>query len=115
MQKKKILFVNYSLHSGGIEKSLVTLLNLFDYSKYSVNLQLFVHEGLFLKNVPSKVKLLPALLPKEYKLNIRQAFTALLQKGMFKTAFCRLMVTLVSRKAHWANVWCVFITSKKSF
>lgn len=98
MQKKKILFVNYSLHSGGIEKSLVTLLNLFDYSKYSVNLQLFVHEGLFLKNVPSKVKLLPALLPKEYKLNIRQAFTALLQKGMFKTAFCRLMVTLVSRK-----------------
>ncbi len=97
MPKKKILFVNYSLHSGGIEKSLVTLLKLFDYSKYSVDLQLFVHEGLFLKNVPHEVNLLKPLLPAEYKLNIRKAFLALLKMKMPKTAFCRLLVTLVSR------------------
>ena len=41
MEKKKVLFVNFSLHSGGIEKSLVTLLGLFDYDRYEVDLQLF--------------------------------------------------------------------------
>lgn len=97
MNKKKILFINYSLHSGGIEKSLVTLLSVFDYSKYDVDLQLFVHEGLFLENVPDNVNLLPPLLPREYKFNIRQAFFALLKKGMIKTAFCRLFVTLSSQ------------------
>ena len=29
--KKKVLFVIDSLHSGGAEKSLVSLLSLFDY------------------------------------------------------------------------------------
>ena len=44
MEKKKILFLNFSLHSGGIEKSLVTLLSLFDYDRYEVDLQLFADE-----------------------------------------------------------------------
>ena len=51
MEKKSVLFVNFSLHSGGIEKSLVTLLHLFDYEKYDVDLQLFADEGLFLPRV----------------------------------------------------------------
>ena len=46
-QKKQVLFINYSLHSGGIEKSLVTLLSLFDFTRYDVDLQLFANEGLF--------------------------------------------------------------------
>lgn len=97
MDKTKILFVNYSLHSGGVEKSLVTILSVIDYDKYDVDLQLFVKEGLFLNNVPSNVNVLPPMLPKEYKLNIRQAFLALLKMGKLKTAFCRLLVTLTSR------------------
>ncbi len=93
MSKKNILFVNYSLHSGGIEKSLVTILSLFDYDKYNVDLQLFANDGMFLERVSEKVNLLPPLFPKEYKLNIRQAFFALIKKGYPKIAFCRLLVT----------------------
>ncbi len=93
MQKKKILFINYSLHSGGIEKSLVTLLSLFNYEKYSVDLQLFANDGLFLNRVPKQVHLLPPLFPKEYKLNIRQALPALLKSGHPLTALCRTGVT----------------------
>ena len=59
MEKKKILFLNFSLHSGGIEKSLVTLLSLFDYDRYEVDLQLFADEGLFLDRVPEQVHHLP--------------------------------------------------------
>jgi glycosyltransferase involved in cell wall biosynthesis len=92
-EKKKVLFVNYSLHSGGIEKSLVTLLSLFDYESYEVDLQLFANDGMFLSRVSPKVHLLEPLFPKEYKLNIRKAFFALIKKGHPLIALCRLLVT----------------------
>ncbi len=91
--KKKVLFINYSLHSGGIEKSLVTVLSLFDYEKYDVDLQLFANDGMFLSRVSPKVNLLPPLFPAEYKWNIRKAFFALLLKGHPLIALCRLLVT----------------------
>jgi len=89
-EKKKVLFISYSLHSGGIEKSLVTVLSLFDYQRYDVDLQLFANEGLFLKRVPKQVHLLPPLFPPEYRLNIRQAFPALLCAGRPGLALGRL-------------------------
>lgn len=94
MPKKKILFINYSLHSGGIEKSLVTILSLFDYDNYNVDLQLFANEGLFLDRVPHQVHLLEPLFPPEYRLNIRQSFPALLKAGRPGLAFCRLLVSV---------------------
>lgn len=59
MAKKKLLFVIESLTLGGAEKSLVTLLNLFDYSKYDVDLLLFSQGGEFQQLLPEEVKLLP--------------------------------------------------------
>lgn len=97
-EKKKILFVNYSLHSGGIEKSLVTILSLFDYDTYDVDLQLFINEGMFLERVPSKVNLLKPLFPQAYKYNIRRAFFALLFGGHPLMAFCRLFVSFAGLK-----------------
>ncbi|MCI1966793.1 MAG: glycosyltransferase [Oscillospiraceae bacterium] len=93
-EKKKILFVNYSLHSGGIEKSLVTVLSLFDTRSYEVDLQLFANEGLFFSRVPEWIRVLPPLFPKEYRLNIRRAFPALLLHGHPLLAVCRLLVSL---------------------
>ncbi len=58
--KKKIIFVIPTLKSGGAEKSLVTLLQLFDYEKYDVTLFLFRKEGLFLQNIPSEVNIIDA-------------------------------------------------------
>ena len=57
--KKKLLFVIESLTLGGAEKSLVTLLNLLDYSKYDVDLLLFAQGGAFQKLLPEEVNLLP--------------------------------------------------------
>lgn len=56
--KKKVLFVIPSLDAGGAEKSLVNLLNTFDYSKYSVDLVLFHQQGTFLPLLPKEVTLL---------------------------------------------------------
>lgn len=108
-EKKKILFVNYSLHSGGIEKSLVTLLSLFDYEKYEVDLQLFANTGLFLSRVPEQVHLLPPLFPEVYKWNIRKAFPALLRSGHPLTAGCRALVSVAGLRGtmgeRLANMW----------
>lgn len=97
MKKKKVLFVNFSLHSGGIEKSLVTLLGLFDYDRYEVDLQLFADEGLFLDRVPKQVNHLPSLFPGVYRKNIREAFPALIRQKHPLIALCRLLVTFAGK------------------
>jgi len=56
--KKSLLFILPSLAGGGAEKSLITLLSLFDYSRYDVDLFLFRREGLFLPNVPEEVNII---------------------------------------------------------
>lgn len=56
MKKKKIVFVIESLELGGAEKSLVTLLQNFDFSHYEVDLLTFHPGGFFKDLVPKEVK-----------------------------------------------------------
>ena len=53
--KKKLLFTANTLDIGGIEKSLINLLNNIDYSKYEVTLVLEKKEGIFLKDLNKNV------------------------------------------------------------
>lgn len=59
--KKKILFVINSLGLGGAEKSLTSLLNVMDYSRYSVDLLMFNPGGMFMTLLPKQVNILPQL------------------------------------------------------
>ena len=56
--KKNILIYTYNLDIGGIERSLIALLNSIDYEKYNVDLYMFKHEGAFMKDIPDNVNLL---------------------------------------------------------
>lgn len=56
--KKKILFVIDSLHSGGAEKSLISLLSLFDYKKYEVDLIIFKKGGLYTPLLSKEINVL---------------------------------------------------------
>lgn len=56
--KKKILIIMPSMFIGGAERSLLGLLEQFDYEKYDVDLFLKRHEGEFLSHIPEKVNLL---------------------------------------------------------
>ncbi len=58
MKKKKILFIIYHLYNGGAEKSLVNLLNEFDFTKYDVDLFLLKKEGIFLNELPREVNII---------------------------------------------------------
>lgn len=61
MTKKKILFVINSMGCGGAEKSLVSMLSLFDFTKYEVDLQMFNPGGMFMPLLPEEVNILPEL------------------------------------------------------
>ena len=59
--KKKVLIIMPSMFIGGAERSLLGLLDSFDYSRYEISLFLYRHEGEFLKYIPKKVKILPEI------------------------------------------------------
>jgi glycosyltransferase involved in cell wall biosynthesis len=52
---KNIVFVIESLHIGGAEKSLVTLLQNIDFQKYNVDLIIFNKGGVFENSIPKEV------------------------------------------------------------
>ncbi|MBR3019911.1 MAG: glycosyltransferase [Clostridia bacterium] len=58
MDKKRILFVIYSLGQGGAERSLTNLLNFLPPERYDIDLQLFSKTGSFLKALPDWVHVL---------------------------------------------------------
>lgn len=59
MTLKKILIISSGLRIGGVERSLIGLLEALDYSQYDVSLFLWAHDGEFMSMIPSQVRLLP--------------------------------------------------------
>lgn len=57
-KKKKILFVNGHLNVGGVEKSLVDLLNRIDYSRYDVDVLLLEGLGDYRSRLPEQARVL---------------------------------------------------------
>lgn len=56
--KKKIIIVSHAMRLGGVETSLIGLLHSFDYSKWEVDLFLYLHDGEFMEYIPKEVNLL---------------------------------------------------------
>jgi glycosyltransferase involved in cell wall biosynthesis len=93
---KKVLFIMNNLNCGGAEKALVSLLQQMDYSQYEVDLYLFRHEGLFLKQLPESVNLLPA--PANYPyfdMPVKKAVLENLRGGRFGVAIARILAGYV--------------------
>lgn len=85
--KKKILFIEEGLGIGGAEKSLITILQNFDYEKYEVDLFLFDHSGQFMSLLPSNVNILSE--DKDFKIfnsNRKMAFLKFIKQLKIKKA-----------------------------
>ena len=85
--KKKILIASYDLEIGGVERSLISMLNNFDYKRYDVDLLLYNHSGEFMPLILKDVKLLPE--NTKYK-SIRLGIGTLIKAGEYNLAFQRL-------------------------
>jgi len=55
---KKIMIASFDMEVGGVERSLISMLNNFDYGSYAVDLMLYRHRGDFLDLVSHNVNLL---------------------------------------------------------
>lgn len=56
--KKNILISLYDMEIGGIERSLINMLESFDYEKYNIDLLIFNHVGDFMNLIPKQVNVL---------------------------------------------------------
>lgn len=76
--KKRILVIGPGMQIGGVERSLIGLLNSFDYETVDVDLYLFSHTGEFMPMINSNVRLI-----EENKLlsHISQPILSLVKQG----------------------------------
>ncbi|WP_297511842.1 glycosyltransferase [Flavobacterium sp.] len=93
--KKNLLFIMNDLRCGGAEKSLISLLQTIDYRKYSVDLFLFQHRGIFLNQIPKAVNLLEE--PHYYKyfdMPFSEVVKSCFNKNGIRILFLRVLVSL---------------------
>ncbi|MFE4764105.1 glycosyltransferase [Bacillus mycoides] len=88
MKKKKILITSFDMAIGGVERSLIGLLNTIDYSKYDVDLMLFKQEGEFLFLLPKMPNLLKEV--KQYT-TFRKSIKQILQEGQITIGVTRTL------------------------
>lgn len=91
--KKKVLIANGHLNVGGVEKSLVNLLQAIDYNHYSVDLLLFEGLGDYREQIPDCVHVIDWNLTETYGSLIQVLKRALMNKDV-RLAFIKIVLTL---------------------
>lgn len=86
--KKKILISIYNMEIGGIERSLINMLESFDYEKYQVDLFIAHHNGDFMGMIPKLVTILPEISAYTvFRKSIRQSIS----EGHYYSSMVRLV------------------------
>ncbi|RDW22400.1 glycosyl transferase [Oceanobacillus arenosus] len=102
--KKSILFVIDSLDIAGAEKSLVTLLSMLDYSRYSVDLQLFSHGHALEELVPEEVNILEPLKYTNFtKQNVKDSIKYAIGEREYMMLYSRLKYSIGIRRKEYTN------------
>ncbi|WP_026694379.1 glycosyltransferase [Peribacillus kribbensis] len=86
--KKSILIAVYDMEIGGIERSLINMLESFNYDNYEVDLLIFNHTGDFLKLIPGQVNILPQVA--QYSI-FRKSIYQCVQEGHVSLALVRVL------------------------
>lgn len=93
--KKKILVVfTGAMEIGGIERSLLGLLEAIDYSKYDVDLFLYGHHGPLFSMIDKRVNILPETKELAY---LRESFVTKLKNGCYYSAIMRVVDVIKSK------------------
>lgn len=92
--KKKVCIVSYGLDIGGIERSLIGLLDAFDYENFAVDLFLFSHNGEFMSLINKNIRLLPEI---EICSLIKSPIIEIFKKRYFKLGLIRLWAKVVAK------------------
>ena len=94
VKKSTVLIISANLEVGGIERSLIGLLGVFDYNRFDVDLMLYRHQGSFLKLLPKGPRLLPQI--SEYS-TFERPIIQILREGHVRIALARLRAKFSSQ------------------
>lgn len=109
MKKKKDILVVFtgSMELGGIERSLLGLLDSIDYNEYNVDLFLYAHHGPLMYLVNENVNVLPEEKELAY---LRESFGTKLKNRAYYSAYMRCREAVISKFTHinhdemWAEI-----------
>ncbi|WP_413307823.1 glycosyltransferase [Bacillus sp. 1P10SD] len=100
--KKNILISVYNMEIGGIERSLINMLESFDFEKYNVDLLIFHHIGEFMSLIPKSVNVLPEV--GRYTV-FRKPISSCLKERYYSLAITRVISKFIAElKAKWRKL-----------
>ncbi|WP_342042517.1 glycosyltransferase [Bacillus sp. OTU2372] len=91
--KKNILISVYNMEIGGIERSLINMLESFDYQKYNVDLLIYHHVGELMKLIPKSVNILPEV--ENYSV-FRKPVIQCLKEGHYSLSLMRTLAKYIA-------------------
>jgi len=91
--KKEVLITVYDMDIGGIERSLINMLECFDYDRIKVSLLVCSHKGDFMELIPRQVNLLPEM--RAYTV-FRKPLIRSLREGHYLATLFRLQAKLIA-------------------
>lgn len=86
MKEKKVLFIMPSFGCGGVESTLLSLLEVFDIKKYETTILFLEKQGDFLERIPSHIIQKEIIIPEKEKgifFGKKNMLTAYIRKGQF--------------------------------
>ncbi|MCR8635388.1 glycosyltransferase [Paenibacillus radicis (ex Xue et al. 2023)] len=100
--KKNILISVYDMEIGGIERSLINMLESFDYDRYKVDLFICNHAGDFMSLIPKQVHVLPQI--HNYSV-YRKPILQCIKEGHYSTSIIRVLCKYIAKiKALFRNL-----------
>ena len=91
---KEILITSFDMEIGGVERSLISLLNNFDYEQHHIDLLIYSHTGDFMSLLPLESNLLPE--NKQYK-TFRQGIKEVFLNQYFMLGIARLYANMAAK------------------
>lgn len=93
MKKQILVIMPSAMELGGVERSLVGLLNNLDYDRCDVDLFVYGHFGELFNQIDSRVNILPEVKELAY---LRASFTQKMRNGCYYSALLRLRDAVLS-------------------
>jgi glycosyltransferase involved in cell wall biosynthesis len=85
---KNIIISSFDMEVGGVERSLISMLDNFDYKNHSVDLMLYRHQGDFINMISRKVNLLDEI--KQYT-TFRKSITEIIKERQYGVGVSRIL------------------------
>lgn len=91
---RKILISSFDMEVGGVERSLISMLNNFDYDNNEIDLNLYSHTGDFMQFLNNKVSLLNEV--KEYT-TFRKTIGQIIKEGNIILGLIRILSRFIAK------------------